>query len=68
MVEDNLMTLIKDLEFQIANHTVIIQDLLLKVRCLKQELKNRDDARRFRTPKSYNSVMKPTLDGKVCVM
>ena len=68
MVEDNLVTLIKDLDFEIASHTVIIQDLRRKVRGLKQELKNRDEARTFRTPKSYNSAMKSTLDGKVYEM
>ena len=62
--EDNLVTMIKDLEFEIYNHTAIIQDPRHKVRCLKQELQNHDEARRFRTPKSYNSAMKPTLDGK----
>ena len=61
--EDHLETLIWDLEFEIFDHTTIIPDLRHKVRCLKQELENCDEARRFRTLKSYNSVVK-SLDGK----
>ena len=53
------------MEFVIADHTTIIQDLLHKVRCLKQELKNCDGARRFKNSKSYNFAIKPTLEGDV---
>ena len=63
--EDNLETLIEDLEFEIADHTAIVQDLRCKVRCLKQELKNRDEAQRFKNPKSYNFAMKYPLDRDV---
>ena len=64
--EDNLKTLIDDLEFKIANHIAIIQDLCCKLRCLKQEKKKRDEAWRFKNPKSYNYAKKHPLDGEVC--
>ena len=59
----DIETLMEDLKFEIADHTAIIQDLCRKSRCLMQEKKKCDEARRFENPKSYNSAMKHPLDG-----
>ena len=61
--EGDIETLMKDLKFEIADHTAIIQDLCRKTRCLMQEKKKRDEARWFENPKSYNSAMKHPVDG-----
>ena len=61
--EGDIETLMEDLKFEIADHTAIIPDLCRKTRCLMQEKKKCDEARRFENPKSYNSAMKHPLDG-----